>query len=117
MGEPFGGQPVQNPLPAVAKRRMPEIVPEGDCLDQIFIQPKGAPYGPGNLRNFQRVRQPGSVVISLRLNKNLRLVLHPSKRFTVQYAVAIPLIDRPNLTGFLHPIPATAFGAFRRIGG
>ena len=39
----------ENFLPIMAKRGMTDIMAEGDGFDEVFIEPKKASNGPGNL--------------------------------------------------------------------
>ena len=53
----------------MAEWGMAEIVGERDRLREIFVERKHAGDGPRNLGNFQRMRQPGAVVIALMLDE------------------------------------------------
>ena len=60
---------VQRLFPRMSERRMPQIVSQGDRLDQILVQAQRLCYRPRDLRDLQRMRQPGPVVISYREQK------------------------------------------------
>ena len=82
----------QRILTSVAKRRVPKIVPHGNGLRQILVQPKRLGNGSGDSGNFKGVGQPGAVVVTLRLQKDLRLVHQPPERLAVDDTIRIPLI-------------------------
>lgn len=81
-----------------AKGCMPQIMPQCDCLNQIFIQPEGFCDCSSILRNFQCMRQPGSVMIPFGKKKNLCLLLQPPEGLTMQYAVPVALKHGPDIT-------------------
>jgi hypothetical protein len=57
-------QPGEKFLPIMAKRRVPDIVPEGYGLDQVFIQTKKTPYCPRDFRYELYVQDPvGDMVV------------------------------------------------------
>ena len=78
-------------LAGVAERRVPEVVPQADRFDQIFVQAQCARDGAGDLRHLQRVREPRAIVIAKRRDKDLRFMFQPAKRLGVQDAVAVAL--------------------------
>ena len=55
---------VQSSLSCMPKRSMPKIMPQCNCLHQIFVQPERLSDRPGVLRYFQRMRQPCPVMVS-----------------------------------------------------
>ena len=71
MGKAAGAQAVQRALPRVAKGGMAQVVAQGDGLGQILVQPQGASDGAGDLRDLQRVGQPGAVMVPLGRKKDL----------------------------------------------
>ena len=66
-------------------------MPQGDRLDQIFVQRQGSPDGPRDLTHFEGVRHAGSIVVALRINKNLGLVFQAAERLGMQDSVTIAL--------------------------
>jgi len=50
----------------MSERGVAQVVSERDGLGQVFIQTQGASHRPGDLRDFEGVRQPGAVVVALR---------------------------------------------------
>ena len=57
MREPLGADFVQGAFPRMPKGRMSQIVPQGNGLNQILVQPQAPPDGPRDLRNLQRMGQ------------------------------------------------------------
>ena len=82
---------VQGPLPGVAEGRVAQIVAQADGLRQILVQPEGPRHGARQTGDLQGVGQAGAVVVSLRLEKDLGLVLETAKGLGVGAAVDIPL--------------------------
>ena len=62
--EALGQAAVERLLADVAERRMTEIVAEPDRLDQILVEPQCASHGARDLRDLERVGQPGAVVVA-----------------------------------------------------
>ena len=52
------------------------------------------------------MRKPGPVMVSLRLQENLRLVLQAPERPRMQNTVTVPLIAGAHLAGFYLDLPA-----------
>ena len=75
---------------------MAEVVSERQGLREIFVETERAAYGSCDLRHFQAVGQPGSVVIALVIDKNLRLVGQPAERGRMDDAVAVALKRGPR---------------------
>ena len=90
-------QRVDDTLAGVAERRVPEVVTERDGLGQLLVQPEHLRDGARNLRDLERVREPGAIVIAGRREEDLRLVLEAAKRLAVDDAVAIALKRRPHV--------------------
>ena len=61
--EAAGDEIVEDALAGVAERRVPEIVPERDGLGQLLVEPQHLGDAARNLRDLERVRQAGAVVI------------------------------------------------------
>ena len=97
VGKPAGAQPVQCALPRVAVWGVAKIMPQGNGFGQVLIQPQGAGNGSGNLADFQRVGQPGAVVVALRRKKHLCFLLQPPETFTVQNSVPVTLVAGPQV--------------------
>ena len=102
--EPLLQQVVQGMLAGMAERRVAEVVPHRDRLDQILVEAQRPRHGAGQRGDLQRMGQPGAVVIALRGHEHLRLVLEPPERLRVQDPVAVPLkrgAVRARLLGYL----------------
>ncbi len=97
---------VERILARVAERRMPEIVGEADGLGQFLVQPQRARNRARNLRDFERMRQPGPVQIAFVIDEHLGLVDQPAKRRGMNDAVAIALIFRSVLGSGLGMAPS-----------
>src|SRR5207248_178193 len=73
----------------VAERRMTEIVSKRKRLGQILVEPQPTSERTGDLRDFERVGQPGAVVVALIEHEDLGLVLEPAERGGMDDSVAI----------------------------
>jgi len=80
----------------VPKRRMSDIMRERHRFSQVFIEPKRSSDGARNLDNFQRMREPRSVMIALMRHENLRFLLQTAKSRGMDNSVAIALKRRPG---------------------
>ncbi len=72
-------QATQNRLSFVAKRRMAEIMREGDGFGEVFVQPERAGDAARDARDFHGVRQARAQVVAGAVEKNLRLVFEPAE--------------------------------------
>ena len=95
----------------MAKGRVAQIVSQGDGLRQAFIEPQRFCDGPRNLGNLQGVGQTRPVMIALKKKKNLGLMLQTAKGFAVKDPVPVTLINRPDITRRLLPVPSQGFAA------
>ena len=59
--------------------------------------------------------QPRPVMVALRGEEYLGLPFQPAERFGMQDPVAVPLIDRPQITRFLVDVPSLRAVAERGI--
>ena len=92
--EAGGHAAVQRVLADVPERRMAEVVAEPDRLDEILVESQRAGHRPRDLRDLERVCEPGAVVVAGRRDEHLSLVLEASKRLGVHDAVAVALKRR-----------------------
>ena len=108
MLETIRAELVQRLLTRMAKGRMPQIMGQTDGLGQILVEPQSTGNGAGDLRNLQRMGQPGPVQISFRREKHLRFLLEAAEGLAVQHPVSVSLEHRPDRVLFLlhHPPPA-----------
>ena len=81
---------IQRPLAGMAERRMAEIMGQRQRLGEVLVEPKLARQRAGDLRDFERMRQPGAVVVALVEHEDLGLVLQPAERGGMDHPVAIP---------------------------
>src|SRR4051794_14847301 len=84
---------------------VPEIVPEPDGLDQIFVQPKRAPDRAGDLSDLECVGEPRPIVIPRRCDEDLRFVHQPSERLRMDDPVPVALKLGANCGGRLRSLP------------
>ena len=82
---------VERVLPRVAERRVAEIMGEADRLDEVLVQAQRARDRAGDLRDFERVREPRPVEIAFVVDEHLGLVDEAAERRGVNDAVAIAL--------------------------
>ena len=87
-------------LPCMAKGRVSHIMPQGNGIRQVLVQPERPGNGAGNLGNFQAVGHAGAIMIP-RHDINLCLALQPPERFGMKYPVPVPL-ELGAKAAFLH---------------
>src|SRR3984893_3493569 len=80
---------IQRPFAGVAEWGMAEVVGKRQGLGQILIEAQLPGQRPRNLRHFQRVSEPGAIMIALMEHENLRLVLQAAERGGMDDPVAI----------------------------
>jgi hypothetical protein len=114
--ESAGYKVIEYTLASVPERGMTQVVSQRDSLGQLLVELQHLGNRPGNLGNFERVRQPRSIVIAGRREKDLRLVFQPAKSLRVDDPVPIPLKRRTHVVFRLIPQPAAGLGAFCRLG-
>ena len=100
---------IERTLPCVAERRVTEVVAERDRFGKILVEAERPRDRPRDLRDFERVRQPGAVVVALRGDEHLRLVGQAAERLAVQNAVAVALKAGAVRTGRDFPLAARTF--------
>ena len=89
--ESAGNELVEHALARVPERRVPEIVAKRDRLGELLVQLQHLRDGPRDLRDLERVRQPGAIVIAGWSEEHLSLVLQTPERLRVHNAVAVAL--------------------------
>ena len=97
---------VERVLAGVPERRVAEIVREADRFGQRFVELQCARDRAGDLRDFDRVREPRAVQIALVIDEHLRLVDQAAKGGGMDDAIAVALI-----------FAAKSRAAARRAGG
>ncbi len=80
---------VERALAGMAERRMAEIVRQRQRLGEVLVEPERARQRAGDLRDFERMGEPGAVVVALVIDEHLRLVRQPPERAGMDDAVAI----------------------------
>src|SRR5215475_2485092 len=88
----------------VTKRRMPEVVRERERFGEIFIKTEHARERTRDLRDFERVRQAGAIVVALMLYEDLGFVFETPERRRVDDAITVALIARPRRAFGFRPI-------------
>ena len=83
---------------------------------EVFLEAELPGQRAGNLRNFQRMGQPGSVMVALVEHEHLRLVLEAAERGRVDDAVGIAAERRSSRARRLRIEPAAACRRIGRIG-
>jgi hypothetical protein len=64
----------QEPLPIVTERRMTDVVPQSDRLNQVLVQPEEAAYGSGHFRDQLDMEHPVGDVVVLDQVKDLSFI-------------------------------------------
>ena len=106
---------VQGILPRMAKRGVPEVMGEADGLGQRLVQAQGACDGPRDLRNLERVGDPGAIEVALVVHEHLGLVDEPPERVRMHDAVAVALVFTAELRRRLVAAAAASGRVVRRI--
>ena len=108
-------QRVERLLTGVAERRVAEIVPEADRLDEVLVQPQCAGDAARDPGRLERVGEPGAVMVAGRIDEDLGLVHQPSEGLRVHDAVAVALKRRAQEARLLRlRPPARLEGAHRK---
>ena len=103
---PAGKTAREGPLPLVAKGRVSEVVPQGDGLRQVLVEPQGPGDGAGNLCHLEGVDEARAIVVAFRRKKDLRLVGKPAEALAVEDAVPIALEASAQGVGLLEGGPS-----------
>src|SRR5258708_6746619 len=99
---------IQRALAGVAERRMAEIMGQRQRFRKILVETKLPGQRAGDLRHFERVGQPGAVMIAFMEHEYLGFVLQAPKRGGMNDPVAIPPERAAGLARRLREQPATA---------
>ena len=86
------GDGVQRFLAGMAERRVAQVMRQRHRLGQIFVHRQAARQAARQLRHFQRMGQPGAVIIALMLHKDLGLVLEAAEGDGMDDAVAVAAV-------------------------
>ena len=82
---------IQLVFAGVRKRRMTDVVAQGEGFGEFFIEIERRGHGAGDLRDFNGVGEPVAEMIRDARRKNLRFIFKPSKSARMDNAVAIAL--------------------------
>ena len=105
---------IERLLARMTERRVAEVVPEPDRLDEVLVQSQRPGDAAGNAGRLERVREPRAVVVALRVDEDLGLVLQPAEGLRVDDAVAVALKRRAQAAFLL--LERTAAGFVRAHG-
>jgi hypothetical protein len=97
----------------MSERRMAEVMSERQRLGEVFIQAQGARKRPGDLHNFERMRESRTVVVTFVIDEHLRFMGQPAERSRVDNPVAIAA---ERIAGRTHRFCKASATALRRIG-
>ncbi len=81
----------QGILPGMAEGRMAQIMGQGQGLAQVLVQMQIAADGTRDLRNLERMGQPGAEEIALVIDEHLGLVGQPPEGHGMDDAVPVAL--------------------------
>ena len=82
---------IERVLSGVAERRVAQIVSEAYRFRQHLVESECACNRPANLRNFQGVRQPRAIKVTLVIHEYLCLVHEPAERRRMNNPVPVSL--------------------------
>ena len=85
---------VERVFAGMAERRMAEVMAERDRLGEVFVEPKRLGQRAGDLRDLDRMGQPGAEMVALVMHEDLRLVGEAAKGGGMDDAVAVALERR-----------------------
>ncbi len=109
--KPTGVNLSQYCLTSVSKGCMAEVMPQGDGLGEVFVEPEGARDGAGDLGYLEDVREARPVVVALWGKKYLSLVFQAPERLTVDYPVSVTLVAGAYIAFFLSGLAASGCDA------
>ena len=83
---------VEGILAGMAEGCMPEVMRKTDRLDQRLVQLHGPGNRSGDLRDLQRMRQPGAIEIAFVIDEYLGLVDEPAEGRLMDDPIAVALV-------------------------
>lgn len=111
---------IQCPFTHMTEWTVPNVVGEGDGFREVFIGLQYAGQCAAYCGDFNRMRQPRSIMIGGAVDKHLRLVLEPAETPTVNNPVAVALKFRAQRMARLResasPRGTASHGIIREIG-
>ena len=90
----------------MAERRMAKVMGQRQRFGEILVETELPRDGAGDLRHFQRMGEPGPVMIALVEHEHLGLVLETAKCRRMDHPVAIPAKRAAGRTFWLGEQPA-----------
>src|SRR5215831_6496957 len=108
---------IQGALAGVAEWRMANVVNQGQCLHQVFIQGQLGGDGAGDLGHLDSVREAVAKVIGITPRKDLGLVLQPAESAGMDHAVTVALKIVAVGMARLRIATSTAIFGTQRVGG
>ena len=106
---------VERALAGMTERRMAEIVGQRQRLGEIFVEAERARQRARHLRHFERMGEPGAVMVALVEHENLGLVLEAAEGGRMDDAVAVAAEGAAALADRLGVQPAAALPRIARI--
>ena len=97
---------VERLLPGMAKGAVTDVMPECDCLDEVFVDPDCPADSPRDLRDLERVSETGAVVVAVGVDEYLGFVFQAPECLLVQNPVPIPLKAGPHRVFRLIALPS-----------
>ena len=107
---------IERALAGMAEWRMAEVVRQRQRLGEILVEAELAGQRAGDLRHFQRMGQPGAVMVAFMEHKHLGLVLQAAKGGGMDHPVAIAPERAAGLARRLVEQPAAAAVGVAGIG-
>ncbi len=105
---------VEGALAGMAERRMAEIVRQRQAFGEVLVEAERAGERPGDLDHFQRMGQPGAVMVAFVIDEDLCLVRQAAEGGGMDDAVAVAAEVVARAAFRLGEAPAAAR---QRIGG
>jgi hypothetical protein len=104
----MGGEAlVERAFAGMAEWRVTEVVAKRAGFGQVLVEAKRAGKRPGDLGDFERMRQPGAVMIAFMEHEHLGLVGEPTECGRMDDTVAIaPEIAARRTARFIMEAPA-----------
>jgi hypothetical protein len=107
---------IERVLAGMSKRRMANVVKQGQRLDQVLVQPQRSADRASDRRHLMRVGQPRAVIVAHLAGEDLHLAAQAAERAAMHDPVAVAL-ERPAIAMLRLGVPAAArVGAVHRIG-
>ncbi len=105
---------IERALAGMAERWVTKIMGQRQGLGEVLVDAERPRQRPRHLRDFERMGEPGAVVIALVEHENLRLVLEAAEGGRVDDAVAVAAEGAAALADRLGVQPAAALPRIAR---